>query len=105
MYGFYEETIKKYGSPAVWKTFNQAFDYLPLAAIVDGNPPLSKIPTSAFTEASRPTSTQSNRFRTSTECAKYPPLELSGTSCGRTPRRSRGGCWGAEEWAGCSAGG
>jgi diadenosine tetraphosphatase ApaH/serine/threonine PP2A family protein phosphatase len=38
MYGFYEETIKKYGSSGVWKAFNQAFDYLPLVAIVNGKP-------------------------------------------------------------------
>lgn len=35
MYGFYEETQKKYGSAVVWKLFNDAFDYLPLAAVVN----------------------------------------------------------------------
>ena len=35
MYGFYEEVQKKYGSPSVWKLFNEVFDYLPLAALVN----------------------------------------------------------------------
>jgi diadenosine tetraphosphatase ApaH/serine/threonine PP2A family protein phosphatase len=36
MYGFYEESNKKYGSVGVWKIINDAFDYLPLAAVVGG---------------------------------------------------------------------
>lgn len=35
-YGFYDECMKKYGSAAVWKCFTDLFDYLPLAALVDG---------------------------------------------------------------------
>ena len=35
MYGFYEECQKKYGSQAVWKMFNEVFDYLPLAAVIN----------------------------------------------------------------------
>uniref|UniRef100_A0A7S2AXL1 Serine/threonine-protein phosphatase n=1 Tax=Octactis speculum TaxID=3111310 RepID=A0A7S2AXL1_9STRA len=37
VYGFYDECMRKYGSPAVWTMFVEAFDYLPLAASVDGN--------------------------------------------------------------------
>jgi len=36
VYGFYEEISKKYGNTNPWKTFMDLFDYLPLAAIVDG---------------------------------------------------------------------
>lgn len=35
MYGFYEESQKKYGTVAVWKLFNDIFDYLPLAALIN----------------------------------------------------------------------
>lgn len=35
-YGFYDEIAKKYGNCNVWKMFNEAFDYLPIAAIVEG---------------------------------------------------------------------
>ena len=35
MYGFYEQTQKKYGTTSVWKLFNEVFDYLPLAALVN----------------------------------------------------------------------
>lgn len=37
MYGFYDEINKKYGNQNVWYYFNDAFDYLPLAAIIEGN--------------------------------------------------------------------
>ena len=36
MYGFYDECVRKYKSPKVWQLFTDAFDYLPLCAIVDG---------------------------------------------------------------------
>jgi serine/threonine-protein phosphatase 2A catalytic subunit len=35
IYGFYEECVRKYGSPAVWKCFTDLFDYLPLTALVE----------------------------------------------------------------------
>ena len=35
-YGFYDEVAKKYGNCSVWKMFNEAFDYLPIGAIVEG---------------------------------------------------------------------
>jgi diadenosine tetraphosphatase ApaH/serine/threonine PP2A family protein phosphatase len=41
MYGFYEETQKKYGSTAVWKAFNETFDCLPLAAVVNSTPAIT----------------------------------------------------------------
>jgi serine/threonine-protein phosphatase 2A catalytic subunit len=37
MYGFYDEINKKYGNQNVWYYFNDAFDYLPIAAIIEGN--------------------------------------------------------------------
>ena len=35
VYGFYDEVLRKYGNPAVWKAFTSVFDYLPLVAIVE----------------------------------------------------------------------
>jgi serine/threonine-protein phosphatase 2A catalytic subunit len=34
-YGFYDECMRKYGSPRVWKHFTDLFDYLPLAALIE----------------------------------------------------------------------
>lgn len=35
MYGFYDECLRKYGSPEVWKNFCEVFDIMPLCAVVD----------------------------------------------------------------------
>ena len=35
-YGFYEEITKKYGNANAWRYFNAVFDYLPIAAIIEG---------------------------------------------------------------------
>jgi serine/threonine-protein phosphatase 2A catalytic subunit len=35
VYGFYDECVRKYGSEAIWKSFTDLFDYLPLAAVID----------------------------------------------------------------------
>ena len=36
VYGFYDECLRKYGSPAVWTYFTDLFDYLPLTGLVEG---------------------------------------------------------------------
>lgn len=38
IYGFYDEVLKKYGNPEPWKAIAQVFQYLPLAAVIQGNP-------------------------------------------------------------------
>ena len=35
-YGFYEEITRKYGNANAWEYFTDLFDYLPLAALVEG---------------------------------------------------------------------
>ncbi len=36
MYGFYDESVRKYGNANVWKYFTEVFDYLPLTSLVEG---------------------------------------------------------------------
>jgi serine/threonine-protein phosphatase 2A catalytic subunit len=37
VYGFYDESLRKYGTINVWRYFTDLFDYLPLSAIVNGD--------------------------------------------------------------------
>lgn len=103
MYGFYEECQKKYGSPSIWKLFNDVFDYLPLAALINSTYHSSQIRFFACTEGCLPTSTPSNRSTISTEYAKYPLPAVSAIWCGRIPSKSTGGCWAVAGSVGYSA--
>ena len=35
-YGFRDEIMKEYGTERLWRRFNEVFNYMPLAAIIDG---------------------------------------------------------------------
>mmetsp|Transcript_30856 Transcript_30856/g.79182 ORF Transcript_30856/g.79182 Transcript_30856/m.79182 type:complete len:317 (+) Transcript_30856:2-952(+) len=35
VYGFFDECLQTYSTPAVWKAFTEAFDYLPVTALID----------------------------------------------------------------------
>lgn len=37
VYGFFDECSRKYGNTNVWKYFTEAFDYLPLTALIDNS--------------------------------------------------------------------
>ncbi|KRX06756.1 hypothetical protein PPERSA_09158 [Pseudocohnilembus persalinus] len=37
VYGFYDESVRKYGNSNVWKYFTDVFDFLPLCAIVENS--------------------------------------------------------------------
>jgi serine/threonine-protein phosphatase 6 catalytic subunit len=36
VYGLYDEIMRKYGNPALWRDLTDSFDFLPLAAVVGG---------------------------------------------------------------------
>lgn len=104
MYGFYEETQKKYGSTAVWRLFNDAFDYLPLAATVNRIPINMQAVCFVSTEASRLIYIRSSTSKISTASPKFllqGPWEIW---CGQTHRKYKIGPWDPEAWGGFSAG-
>lgn len=35
VYGFYDECLRKYGTPNIWRAFTDLFDYLPMTALVE----------------------------------------------------------------------
>lgn len=37
VYGFYDECMRKYNNPLIWKYFTDLFDYLPLTAVVENS--------------------------------------------------------------------
>ena len=37
VYGFFDECLRKYNSPLVWRLFTDLFDYLPLTALVESS--------------------------------------------------------------------
>ena len=37
IYGFYDECLRKYGSPQVWTLLTDLFDFLPLTAVVENS--------------------------------------------------------------------
>ncbi|KAI5150030.1 serine/threonine-protein phosphatase 2A catalytic subunit [Enteropsectra breve] len=37
VYGFFDECIRKFGSPSVWRMFMDLFDFLPIAAVVNND--------------------------------------------------------------------
>lgn len=61
IYGFYDEVYRKYGNITPWKSITKVFQFLPLAAVVEGNrDPSTKIRCCAFTVASAQISPQSS---------------------------------------------
>lgn len=87
MYGFYEETQKKYGSLTVWKLFNEVFDYLPLAALVNRNVYSTQKISSASTEGSLPIFIRSKKSMTSNVSARSPLPGGLGISYGPIPMK------------------
>lgn len=88
----------------MWKIFNEVFDCLPLAAVVNRKFMIRKDHTFACMEDSHPIFILLTRSRTSTVYAKSPPQVPSETLSGQTLSRSKTGRSEAEELAGCSVG-
>lgn len=44
VYGFYDECLRKYGTPDVWKHFTDLFDYIPITALIEGQVPINHGP-------------------------------------------------------------
>jgi serine/threonine-protein phosphatase 6 catalytic subunit len=91
VYGFYEEIVKKYGSSTPWKYFNDAFDYLPLGALINNTILCIHGGLSPDIKTIDQMRTIDRKMEIPQQGTPPPMQAPSATSCGRTLRTSRPG--------------